>query len=87
MLVIILRRVVGPKDKPSVEQFAVIGNHHRTDDRQIIRIRHVLQCLRRSTRLPFVRQPRSVGTETGGEHLGYNRYFRLSRDGAQTLIQ
>ena len=87
MFVVILRCIVRSEDESAVIQFAMVGSHHRADDRHLMGIRHVLKRQRTLAGKPFIRQTGTVGAKTGGEHLRHNRYIRLSGYSPQAFVQ
>ena len=87
MLVVILGSIVGAEDEPAVIELAMVGDHHRADDRYVIRVRHVLQRHGAISCPPLVCQTGTIGTETGGEHLRHNGYIRLAGYRPQALVQ
>ena len=92
MLVVIQRRVVRAEHESPVAEpmigirFLGIDRHHRTDNSDLVGVRHVLQGTAHFAFAPFVRQARSVGTETGSEHLRHDGDVCASGYGPQAFV-
>ena len=87
MLVVVLRSVMGTEEETAIAQPAVIRRHQRTNDSQIIRISHALECLTCRSLRPWFSQSRTVRTKTGTEHLRHYGDVCPACYCPQTLVQ